>query len=91
MKARDQYNQLRPNAQAERNADERCLKRKEDGEEGVVVVVWLEDWIICGLADRQLVCFALEGLERKQCLLLHTTCREVKKGKKKERKKLGSG
>lgn len=34
MKARDQYNQLRPNAQAERHADEWCLKRKEDGEEG---------------------------------------------------------
>lgn len=62
----DQYNQLQLNRQA-RDVGMNGVSPFEKEEGGGVVC--LEDWIICGLADRQLVCFVLEVLDRKQYLL----------------------
>lgn len=45
-------------------------EREGGGGGGGAICLRVKDWIICGLAERQLVCFVLEVLDRKQYLLL---------------------
>lgn len=69
----DQYNQLQLNRQARNvgmNGVSLFEKEREGGGGGEGGLwLWVEDWIICGLAERQLVCFVLEVLDKKQDLL----------------------